>query len=80
MEECVMTEEKIVAELHWHHYLEWRSTKIHVCELCFTHTYPLHLHVHAFIHVTQANIVRCEASRQLRIKNKEYLKATIDEL
>jgi hypothetical protein len=28
--------------------------------------------------MTQANIVRCEAIRQFRNKNDEYLKATID--
>jgi hypothetical protein len=30
--------------------------------------------------MTQANIVRYEARRHFRNKNKEYLKATIDEL
>jgi len=47
--------------------------------MCHTHL-PSVPDVHAFIHVTQANIVRCEAIRHFRDKNKECLKAKVDEL
>ena len=54
--------------------------KFHARKPWFTQAHPSHLYMHASVHVTHDNNVRCSASRHFRNKKEEYVKATIDDL